>query len=170
MKLELESLESTERSIEIVIPANDLDLDADEAKLSGDVRFTGTAKRNAAETTVKGSIAADVIINCSKCLSPVERKLEIEFRSKYLASDVFNKAGNHELDIEELDADAISGEYLDLNEVVREQILLSLPEIVLCSEKCKGLCPLCCTNLNQKVCNCLISDTDPRWAALKDLR
>lgn len=170
MKLELESLESSERSIEIIIPANDLDLDADDAELSGEVRLTGTAKRIDAETTVKGSIAADVKINCIRCLTPVDKKLEFKFRSKYLASEVFNEKGNHELEVDDLDADAISGEYLDLRDVVREQLLLNLPEIVLCSEDCKGLCPICSKNLNIESCNCDVREVDPRWAVLKDLK
>ena len=59
-----------------------------------------------------------------------------------------------------------------LEDVVREQVLLSLPGRTLCSEDCKGLCAHCGQNLNVAPCNCARSaeSTDPRWGALQGLK
>jgi uncharacterized protein len=53
---------------------------------------------------------------------------------------------------------------------MQEQFYLSLPMKPLCSEDCKGLCPVCGTNLNRDTCNCRRDWDDPRFAALKNLQ
>ena len=65
---------------------------------------------------------------------------------------------------------AARSEVGDSVEVVREQILLAMPEQVFCWEDCKGLCPKCGTNLNLIDCKCADDEVDPRWAALKSLK
>jgi uncharacterized protein len=62
------------------------------------------------------------------------------------------------------------GEGLQLEDALREQVLLSLPLKVVCREECKGLCPHCRGNLNQRQCSCERTVEDPRWAALKEVR
>ena len=57
---------------------------------------------------------------------------------------------------------------VDLDELVNEEVSLSLPNKILCKEDCKGLCPKCGANLNVKQCNCK-KDVDPRMAALLQL-
>jgi uncharacterized protein len=59
---------------------------------------------------------------------------------------------------------------IDVAELVREQILLNLPEQVFCAEDCKGLCPQCGANRNLIDCKCEEKEIDPRWAALKNLK
>ena len=59
---------------------------------------------------------------------------------------------------------------LVLEDVLREQVLLSLPAKTLCRQDCKGLCPRCGRNLNAEVCICEGAPSDPRWSALADLR
>jgi uncharacterized protein len=55
-----------------------------------------------------------------------------------------------------------------LEDVLREQVLLSLPVRTLCKPDCKGLCPHCGVNRNSQACNC--AGDDPRWEALAGLR
>jgi uncharacterized protein len=66
--------------------------------------------------------------------------------------------------------DIVEGEQIDLKELAREQILLNLPEQVVCSEACKGLCEKCGADRNTDECRCGNDDIDPRWAALKGLK
>jgi uncharacterized protein len=54
--------------------------------------------------------------------------------------------------------------------VLREQVLLAVPLRAICREDCKGLCPQCGANLNEKRCSCAEPVEDPRWSGLKDLR
>ena len=58
---------------------------------------------------------------------------------------------------------------LRLEDVVREQVLLTLPGRTLCKEDCKGLCAQCGQNLNEGSCGCHSEVRDPRWSALAGL-
>src|SRR5919112_562701 len=80
------------------------------------------------------------------------------------------KAENVELQAEDLILSAYEGDAVDLDEIVREQTLLALPSRHLCREDCKGLCQKCGANLNENQCSCEQGETDPRWAALADLK
>jgi uncharacterized protein len=57
-----------------------------------------------------------------------------------------------------------------LEDVLREQVLLSLPVKTLCTPECKGLCPRCGENRNHRPCGCDAGPHDPRWEALAGLR
>ena len=57
---------------------------------------------------------------------------------------------------------------LDVDELIRSDVLLSLPSKYLCKEDCKGLCSKCGANLNLGACQCP-KEVDPRLSALLDL-
>ena len=63
---------------------------------------------------------------------------------------------------------------LVLEDILREQLLLQLPMQNVCSETCKGICPVCGANRNEVACGCLTARgqqvIDERWNALKDVK
>jgi uncharacterized protein len=59
---------------------------------------------------------------------------------------------------------------VDLEETLREELLLALPMAHHCREACKGLCPSCGKNWNEGPCDCRPSPSDDRWAALKNVK
>ena len=61
------------------------------------------------------------------------------------------------------------GEVIDIDALVTEEILLAVPDHVLCQEICKGICPRCGADRNSADCGCQNENTDPRWAGLKEL-
>jgi uncharacterized protein len=61
------------------------------------------------------------------------------------------------------------GSELDLRGLLREAVILEIPQVLLCRPECKGLCPLCGRDLNEAACSCRTSDADPRWEALRNL-
>ena len=63
----------------------------------------------------------------------------------------------------------LSGNQLDLEPLVRDAVLLELPQAPLCREGCRGLCPTCGADLNEGECGCPPGGSDPRWAALDTL-
>lgn len=78
-------------------------------------------------------------------------------------------AASFELD--EVDAEPFDGKTIDLDPIVREQVLLALPVTVLCREDCKGLCPTCGQDLNDKDCgHSEKKEIDVRLAKLKDIK
>ncbi len=64
----------------------------------------------------------------------------------------------------------ITDSEIRLDDIVREQIYLSLPMKCLCREDCSGLCPLCGTNLNMKKCECLREKGHPGFSKLKKVK
>jgi len=71
------------------------------------------------------------------------------------------------LDEGEAEMGFYEGDGVELNDVLREQVLLALPMQRLCAESCKGICPECGQNRNLKECRCEPSAGDDRWAALR---
>ena len=58
---------------------------------------------------------------------------------------------------------------IDIDELVHEEILLAVPDHILCQDDCKGICPGCGADRNAVNCGCASAEVDPRWAGLKEL-
>jgi uncharacterized protein len=58
---------------------------------------------------------------------------------------------------------------LDPGDAVREELILSVPRYVVCSEDCRGICAACGTDLNSESCTCE-PEPDHRWAVLESLK
>ena len=58
---------------------------------------------------------------------------------------------------------------IDIDELIMTDVTLEIPFQLLCREDCKGLCPVCGSDLNEKTCNCTQKQIDPRLEKLKML-
>ena len=101
-------------------------------------------------------------IPCDRCLEPVE--INIDFN----VDDVieFNKT---ESDEEQEEKDYIDGYNLDVDRLIFGELLVSIPGKILCREDCRGLCPVCGSNLNVAECGCDRDVLDPRMSVFKDI-
>ena len=119
---------------------------------------------------IAGGFSIRVELACARCLEPIFRDVSKQFDLLYrpLGAD----AGREELSVTAVEAEVgyYEGAGLVLEDVLREQILLTLPLKTICRENCLGLCPHCGRNLNQEACTCTEPIEDPRWSALKDIR
>ena len=70
----------------------------------------------------------------------------------------------------DLDLDYYTGESVDLESLLREQIILMMPLKPLCDENCKGLCPHCGANLNRETCTCSTDTVNSPFAVLAKLK
>lgn len=111
----------------------------------------------------EGKLTADLNVSCSRCLTPVNRKIEIDFKERF----VHGQEPKDEEDMED-DVNYVPDENVDLVPYLEESLMLNLPMAVVCSADCKGLCPVCGVNRNEQECSCDTSVIDPRLAALKD--
>ena len=59
---------------------------------------------------------------------------------------------------------------MDMSSAVREEVFLAMDSYVVCDPDCRGLCSKCGADLNEDMCGCTDEGTDPRWAALRDLK
>ncbi len=98
---------------------------------------------------------------CYRCLNDAVVELPISAR-EYQAT---NPGGSDELQTPYLVADR-----LDLRAWARDALALSLPDKMLCRADCAGLCPVCGRDLNAEPHEHEEVATDPRWAALAELR
>lgn len=170
MIIDLAEIEGTPRPFEVTVPAGELKLEDLNFRLIGDVRVSGETRKGAAQIDVNGSIVAPAEIDCARCLEPVSQDLTFDFAVGFVPPDRFASDHEREVSAEDLDIDVLESDQIDLRELVREQILLNLPEQVFCTTDCKGLCPKCGGNRNLIDCKCDLNEGDPRWAALKDFR
>lgn len=170
MFIDVDELAVASKAFEVDIDPDQLVLDLDHVRLTGPVHVTGEAVQEAGRTSVKGSIAFDAEIDCTRCLTPTGHTANFDFDVAYVAPDDFASATDHEVEVADLATDVLPEERIDLKEVVREQLLLNLPEPFLCKEDCLGLCPKCGADRNLINCECDETEIDPRWAALKDLK
>lgn len=108
-------------------------------------------------------------VPCARCLEPVEHTLKGEFDLIFRPLGVDGGGSEHSITDAETEIGYYQKDGLLLEDVLREQVLLSLPAKTLCREDCKGLCPHCGRNLNSESCNCETAPADPRWSALSDL-
>ena len=99
---------------------------------------------------VEGKIQAELVLSCSRCLQKYSSKVKLDISEDVLKSEMEDQ------------------EELYLDDIIKDNIILSLPMKPLCSENCKGICPECGQDLNEGECDCEIETVDPRLAKLKD--
>jgi uncharacterized protein len=126
--------------------------------------------RNPIGVLVRGQITSDLELHCSRCFElftlPISEGFEVQYRGP-LGAEVGEE---HELAREELDVNFLDEARINMQGLVRENVLLTLPAQPLCHEECRGLCPLCGVNLNRGTCPCSSTAIDPRWRSLESLR
>lgn len=107
---------------------------------------------------------------CARCLEPVECSVAGEIDLIFRPAKAEVGAGEHSINDSETEIGYYENDGLSLEDVLREQVLLSLPAKSLCREDCHGLCSHCGQNLNSSQCSCESAPADPRWTALSGLR
>ncbi len=119
--------------------------------------------------TARGGLSAVVRLTCSRCLTPYELPLQIEVQEPCTLRQI-DDPDAYDADDEDEPIPIADGDEVDLSELVRQLLSVSLPLQPLCQAECRGLCPSCGADLNRQVCTCSTQKTDPRWAALARLR
>src|SRR5918998_2677744 len=124
MRIGVENLTEAGRSFEHAYASGSLELDSDSAALSQEARVSGRASRRGEEIHVRGRIEAGVEVACDRCLAPVAVPMEVEFETAFIPQERAAAAEeNVELHAEDMGLAAFEGDSIDLDELVREQIL-----------------------------------------------
>ena len=170
MIVDITTLQSPILPLDFELQPEEVNLVDESIELKSAVKVTGELKRGIVQTDIAGTIAAEVSLECSRCLKTVEQNLEMPFAAAYIAEEDYTQAKEAELNETDLDVSMFAGDKIDLTELVREQILLSVPTQILCKEDCQGLCEKCGADRNLIDCKCEETEIDQRWAALKNLK
>ncbi|WNG56583.1 DUF177 domain-containing protein [Archangium gephyra] len=169
------SLESLEAALEgsSFRPLEPLAVSASLRKVSGGV-------------LLEGKFTSRVVAECKRCLTESKLELPVSFTLNLVPESLARGEGLRDKDeqeddkghgesggsfaLDDTDAEVFDGKVIDLEPIVREQVLLALPMNTVCREECKGLCTKCGQNLNDKACGCDTTFVDPRLAALKNIK
>lgn len=111
---------------------------------------------------VTGYASAEATGECGRCLDPIHLDLEVPVQELFLYEP------DESLDPEDEDQRLIENDYVELEQVLRDAFISSLPFQPVCSEDCQGLCDQCGFRLEDDP-NHHHEVIDPRWAALQQL-
>ena len=171
MFLSVKELELRKISFDKDFEPGQLEFAGEDLELASPMHVSGTAELledSGGQLRVRGKYTADIKAQCHRCLAVVRYPLAAEFDLFYRPSS--DAPEEEEVKIGAQDADV--GFYedgLELEDILREQILLALPMQRVCDEACKGICPECGKNRNEGPCDCK-PGTDDRWSALRTLQ
>jgi uncharacterized protein len=173
---------------------------ADGFSLVRSTHLVATFKKVSGRVHVLGGFTATVKCPCKRCLKdqvvevPVDfslRMIEEKPRHDDAVEEVVAEGGNKRkrrskkqkkedddaaevaasFELDEVDAEPFDGKTIELDPIIREQVLLALPLSVLCRDECKGLCAVCGTDLNEQDCgHAGKKEVDVRLAKLKDIK
>ncbi len=142
---------------------NDQQFAGEQICFKSKAQLRGTYSMAGAGVTVRGEMQVDYERQCGLCLMPVAATADCEFE------DLFYKEPNPE---DPNDLFLIEDYSIDMTAYAESLVFLDMPMTVRCSPDCKGLCPVCGTNLNISQCSCGKVDTPSSkspFAALEDL-
>ncbi len=132
-------------------------------ELSDTASINGEVKDMGGYMLLTATCKATYRTHCARCLKELTGECVLEFERPVATRLESDNEEEEYLLVNEHSA-------LEIDETVSEELLLSLPLRSLCDEACKGLCPKCGCNKNERECSCVLKEPDPRWAALKDFK
>jgi uncharacterized protein len=147
---------------------DELQLEPVDARVSGELGLSIEIVKAGRAVHVSGTLAGTFVRQCVRCLNEYDEPASIPFTADYRGEEPpakpQPKRAKPRSEEEESDADAsiedeeepysLAGDRLELAEMLREQIILATPMQPLCREDCRGLCPTCGQDLNERQCDC----------------
>lgn len=172
MFISLQELEVKPVRIKVEVPAGEIDYDDSKIEQASKLRVEGSAQllsRSLGEIRMHGQLDVTINAQCDRCLETAVVPVNRTFDLVYMPAEEA-RGGEVEIDEAAIEVGYYEGSGLELNDVLREIVLLSLPMQVVCSEACKGICPSCGENRNMRDCGCQPAPLDDRWNKLKNFR
>ena len=178
MEFKVSELEKEPIEFDLAMPAGHIDF-GEEAEQDGNLQTSGLAevihehrgpRDIVADIRLRGKFEGKFKAPCARCVEPVDVPLTGEFDLIFRPIGVDGGSSERSITAPETEIGYYQKDSLLLEDVLREQVLLSLPVRTLCKADCKGLCPRCGQNRNNHECSCDEGQTDPRWEALSGLR
>ncbi|MFN2511281.1 MAG: DUF177 domain-containing protein [Pyrinomonadaceae bacterium] len=170
MRVELAKLDNNVGNFAHEYAAGEFVFEDDRVVVAGAPRVSGRISRTEYKVVVEGEFAAIAELECDRCLQPVQLPISSDFRLEYVTPETYMSFEAVELAQEDLALSTFDGEVIDVDDIVREQLLLAVPTQAICRENCKGFCPGCGADRNITDCNCSATEIDPRWRGLRDLQ
>jgi uncharacterized protein len=109
---------------------------------------------------VSAQLHAPLAAECGRCLEPVTQRLDVPVAELFV----------YEPEAEDDEVPVLDGDFVDLEPVLRDAVVLALPLNPICGEDCAGLCARCGERLSDLPLDHAHDDRDPRWAGLAALQ
>jgi len=136
----------------------------------GNINVRVHLERHGHDILVRGHLEGTLHLTCSRCLVSFSYPVAADFDLLLAPAPHQAAPADEELSKADLDRDFYRGETVNLESILREQVLLTLPLKPLCAEACKGLCPRCGVDLNQETCQCPAEESTSPLAILKNIK
>jgi uncharacterized protein len=173
MLLSIKEMEVRNLPFAETLQPGEIDFSGSHARQIGPLVAQGTAELledSGEQVRVKGQVKARLETDCDRCLGQAGFEIDTPFDLFYKPVEAMVGADDEvAIDAEEAEIGFYQLPGLVLEDILREQVLLQLPMQRVCSETCKGICPLCGANRNETECHCEAHPGDDRWSALKDI-
>jgi uncharacterized protein len=170
----VKELELRKLVFDVDFPVGEIDFGVESVAQAEMLHAEGVAEllnNTLGEIRVRGKLNVEMELQCDRCLEPMRYPIEGPFDLFYRpASDTEDVPHEKALDAGESEIGFYDGDGMELSEIFREHILLSLPMHAVCREECAGICPQCGLNRNTCACESTQAPADDRWAALRELR
>lgn len=175
MKIRVNDITEKEKVIEIQEPVSHYPSlqqaqDAGECKFLRPVDISLSLVREYGHIRVRGSVATEVGLNCSRCLADYKADIQSNFTIYFTKSSGEQVEDEVELAEEDLLSVSYQGDEIDLSNEVAEQVLLEIPYKPLCNEDCLGLCSVCGEDLNSSACSCKDSTSTMAFSSLRGFK
>jgi len=172
MRIDVNKIDEPISKVTAEFQPGEIDLGDEPIILKDKIRFEGSLEKHIYRVEIDGNIKAKAEINCGRCLAPLETELNFSFKSSFIPAEFETQEKEVEVTGDDLDVEFYNpdrGDEIDLAELVREQIILNLPQTTLCKPDCQGLCAKCGENKNEKNCDCSEREIDTRLKMLENL-
>jgi uncharacterized protein len=169
--ISLQQLEKRPVHFNVDVPAGEIEFDS-KLSQSSPLHAEGTAQllnHSLGEIRIEGKLNVTMGATCDRCLEAASFSIENGFDLIYMPAEE-STSGEKEVDASAIEVGFYEGNGIVLNDILREVVLLALPMQLVCDEGCKGICPVCGENRNNRSCACQPRMGDDRWSELKKLR
>lgn len=171
MLISLKQLEQKPVPFKVDLQPDEIEIDSSVTQ-SSPLKAEGSAQllsHSLGEVRVVGRLDVTLTAVCVRCLESTVLPVKKSFDLVYVPT---GEGGGGEIEVDEaaIEVGFYEGNGIELNDVLREVVLLALPMQLTCGEDCKGICPICGQNRNQSNCDCEHRVEDERWNGLKNLR
>lgn len=164
----IHSLQEGKNTFHLALGPDDLQLDPEKTRIKGPVECELTLTRNGTKVILEGDATFSLVLECARCSAEFILN-ERETMTAYYLPEKNEYNDTEGLSREDMLSEQYTDDTIDAQQLLLDTIELAKPMKPLCSESCKGLCPICGQNLNTAKCTCKKDTTDPRWDALKKL-
>jgi len=173
MFLSVKEMEQRKVRFDETFAPGQIDFSSEDLEQASPLQVSGSAELLAhsdGEMRIQGRYAVEMTAQCDRCLGRASFPLEAGFDLFYRPSADIAHEEEVAIDAGEAEIGFYEGKGIELEDVIREQVMLALPMQRVCSEACKGICPKCGRNRNEAACDCRPEETGGGLSALRNLQ